>query len=139
MWTSSIVEDMTLVISYPFAEPSPLTKQVSLMGFSVVSIKKVVERLNRLQSPVTTENVLDLLELIDSEKEKPTKTEPPPKKETEEDLCVICYSRPANSVALLCGHIALCFECGKAEMQRSKKCVICRQEITNLIQVFKAT
>lgn len=45
----------------------------------------------------------------------------------EEDLCVICFSNPQNSVNMPCGHGSLCIECSLDVLKKSDDCCICRE------------
>lgn len=44
-----------------------------------------------------------------------------------DDLCVVCLTDKSSLVWMPCGHMAVCDNCGKFLMERSKeKCVICK-------------
>ena len=100
------------------------------MGYPMNDILDVINRLNEKKKEITMENVVDLLDLVNSVIEKKTKE--------KDDLCVVCFSSPINAILLTCGHMALCYKCAIKEFKRSKKCVICRQEIREVIQTYKA-
>ena len=52
-----------------------------------------------------------------------------------EGMCLICYSDTANVLALPCRHCSMCSKCGKRFATLSSKCPICRQVVTELIEI----
>lgn len=50
--------------------------------------------------------------------------------------CSICLSERANAVIYRCGHVCTCMSCARTLMIQSDNCPICRQPITDVIQVF---
>ncbi|XP_070541223.1 E3 ubiquitin-protein ligase NEURL1-like [Ptychodera flava] len=56
---------------------------------------------------------------------------------TEE--CVICYDRRVDTVIYTCGHMCLCFLCGKKlKQQVGAVCPICRAVIKDVIKTYRA-
>lgn len=45
-----------------------------------------------------------------------------------DDLCVICYGKPANCIIVPCGHVGFCKHCLDHWYKNNKKCPICRAE-----------
>ena len=50
--------------------------------------------------------------------------------------CSICLSEKANACIYRCGHICMCMGCARTLMTRSDNCPMCRQPITDVLQVF---
>lgn len=53
----------------------------------------------------------------------------------EEDLCVICFSNPQNSVNMPCGHGSLCIECSLDVLKKSDDCCICRELVEQVLEL----
>ena len=53
----------------------------------------------------------------------------------EEDLCVICFSNPQNSVNMPCGHGTLCIQCSLDVMKKSDDCCICRELVEQVLEL----
>uniref|UniRef100_A0A1I7Z3Z0 Neuralized n=1 Tax=Steinernema glaseri TaxID=37863 RepID=A0A1I7Z3Z0_9BILA len=51
--------------------------------------------------------------------------------------CIICMSNQVNTVIYRCGHMCLCFSCAQTVLSRSRKCPMCRSDITDIIRCFK--
>lgn len=59
--------------------------------------------------------------------------------ESNESECNVCYERPVNAVLYTCGHMCMCFECAQTvRKERSALCPICRQEIKDVIKIYKS-
>ncbi len=54
-------------------------------------------------------------------------------------LCVICMAQTKDSIFYPCGHECVCFECGKSFMRqvRDKICPICRNQIKDVVRVYR--
>lgn len=58
--------------------------------------------------------------------------------ETEASECTVCYERAVNAVLYTCGHMCMCFECAiVVKNHKSALCPICRQEIKDVIKIYK--
>lgn len=57
----------------------------------------------------------------------------PNKEQSEDDLCIICYSTGIDTVIKPCNHMCLCHECSEPMRQKADKCPMCRETITSLI------
>lgn len=58
--------------------------------------------------------------------------------ETEASECTVCYERAVNAVLYTCGHMCMCFECAiVVKNHKSALCPICRQEIKDVIRIYK--
>jgi len=53
----------------------------------------------------------------------------------ENNTCVVCMDAPFETVFLECGHLACCMNCSK----QLKTCPICRNAISRIIPIFRAT
>lgn len=64
---------------------------------------------------------------------------PPPNIENEDLSCVVCMENPRNSVIIHgeSGHEICCLSCAKKLKQKNQGCPICRQQIENVVKVFK--
>ncbi|KAF9189307.1 hypothetical protein BGZ51_009701 [Haplosporangium sp. Z 767] len=56
----------------------------------------------------------------------------------DDNLCKVCYEASLNCVMLNCNHMATCLDCGKAIMESTRVCPICREYVIKLLHVFKA-
>jgi hypothetical protein len=54
---------------------------------------------------------------------------------SDTNTCVVCLDLPVQTVFLECGHLACCQECSG----KLKQCPICRNTITRVIPIFRAT
>lgn len=61
----------------------------------------------------------------------------PNSQQSEEDLCIICYSSGIDTVIKPCNHMCLCHECSEPMRQKADKCPMCRETITSLIILSK--
>lgn len=58
--------------------------------------------------------------------------------ESEASECTVCYERSVNAVLYTCGHMCMCFECAiVVKNHKSALCPICRQEIKDVIKIYK--
>lgn len=53
----------------------------------------------------------------------------------EEDLCIICYTYPQNSVCMPCGHGSTCIKCANTFVSDTGKCSICREKVIQVIEI----
>jgi len=53
----------------------------------------------------------------------------------ENNTCVVCMDAPFETVFLECGHLACCMNCST----KLKNCPICRNQISRIIPIFRAT
>ncbi|KAK9725432.1 hypothetical protein RND81_05G142800 [Saponaria officinalis] len=49
--------------------------------------------------------------------------------------CVICMTEPKNTAVIPCRHLCMCSDCAKELRLQTNKCPICRQPITELIEI----
>lgn len=56
---------------------------------------------------------------------------------TNEDdgLCQICFSCPANTVLLDCGHGSICLDCAIDSMKKNNVCIFCREKVVQIIEI----
>lgn len=52
-----------------------------------------------------------------------------------EDYCTICCERRSNSVFMECGHGGTCFDCAKSVINSSRRCILCRSTISQILKV----
>uniref|UniRef100_A0A914YW01 RING-type domain-containing protein n=1 Tax=Panagrolaimus superbus TaxID=310955 RepID=A0A914YW01_9BILA len=50
--------------------------------------------------------------------------------------CVICFSSAPNAAVYRCGHVCMCLGCARQLMGDQGKCPMCRQIITDVVQLF---
>lgn len=95
--------------------------------------------MNEKKRELTVDRVVDLLDYGNCVKSMTEKTvsEKYEKEKEEDGICVVCFSNPINSINLPCGHSATCMECAKTEFKRTKKCVMCRGDVTRYNKMFK--
>jgi hypothetical protein len=57
----------------------------------------------------------------------------------EEDIngtdCVICLSEPRDTTVLPCRHLCLCSRCAEVLRINSRRCPICRQPVSSMLQI----
>jgi hypothetical protein len=49
--------------------------------------------------------------------------------------CYICFSEPANSVVLDCGHGGICVGCAIDSMKKNNQCFLCRSTVYQIIEI----
>ncbi|XP_057546609.1 probable E3 ubiquitin-protein ligase LUL3 [Amaranthus tricolor] len=49
--------------------------------------------------------------------------------------CVICMTEPKNTAVMPCRHLCMCSDCAKELRLQTNKCPICRQPISELIEI----
>ena len=49
--------------------------------------------------------------------------------------CYICFSEPANSVLLDCGHGGICVSCAIDSMKKNNQCFLCRSVVHQIIEI----
>ncbi|XP_059846065.1 E3 ubiquitin-protein ligase NEURL3-like [Hypanus sabinus] len=64
-----------------------------------------------------------------------TNYNPQSSKPMDED-CLICFSYPVDSVIYKCGHMCLCYGCGKKLLSRKLACPVCREPMLEIIKTF---
>ncbi|ESO97035.1 hypothetical protein LOTGIDRAFT_231775 [Lottia gigantea] len=60
-----------------------------------------------------------------------------PSRPVMDDKCVICVDNFSDVVLYQCGHICLCFKCGKDLQRRGLNCPVCRAPIKDLIKAYR--
>ncbi|KAK3599445.1 hypothetical protein CHS0354_036461 [Potamilus streckersoni] len=59
--------------------------------------------------------------------------------DNEYNECNVCYERPVNAVLYTCGHLCMCYECAiMVKQERGSLCPICRQEIRDVIKIYRS-
>lgn len=51
--------------------------------------------------------------------------------------CLICLDNFSDSVLYQCGHMCVCFPCGRHLMDRGAKCPVCRAPIRDIIRAYR--
>ncbi|XP_060073023.1 uncharacterized protein LOC132552849 [Ylistrum balloti] len=51
--------------------------------------------------------------------------------------CLICLDNHSDSVLYQCGHMCVCFTCGRNLMQQGSKCPVCRAPIKDIIRAYR--
>ena len=51
--------------------------------------------------------------------------------------CVICLENFSDSVLYQCGHMCVCYACGKHLLSLGSKCPMCRAPIKDIIRAYK--
>ena len=55
----------------------------------------------------------------------------------ESDDCVVCWAHDKDVGCIPCGHVAMCKSCSKAVMAQSGLCPVCRQNIREIVQLYR--
>ncbi|EAY00881.1 hypothetical protein TVAG_265840 [Trichomonas vaginalis G3] len=55
----------------------------------------------------------------------------------DQNTCLICFSEPATVISLPCRHCSMCQQCSLKFAAMSTICPVCRQPVTELINVVK--
>jgi hypothetical protein len=58
-------------------------------------------------------------------------------KDADDASCAVCMDHVINCVMNPCGHMCVCYECGKQLKHRYAACPICRENIKDVIKVYK--
>ncbi|XP_078087759.1 E3 ubiquitin-protein ligase NEURL3-like [Mustelus asterias] len=58
--------------------------------------------------------------------------------ESLDEDCIVCCSRQVDSVLYKCGHMCVCYGCGKKLLSRNAKCPICRQPVKEIIKTYRS-
>ena len=53
----------------------------------------------------------------------------------DENLCSICFSEPASTVLLDCGHGGICLTCAIDSMKKNNHCLFCREKVVQIIEI----
>eukprot|EP01083_Nonionella_stella_P096862 272327_1 len=56
---------------------------------------------------------------------------------SDNNRCLLCYDRRANTVFLPCGHVSYCNDCVQSSIDNDRRCPQCRQKITDWKQIFR--
>lgn len=77
-------------------------------------------------------------EAVDLEPQKPREPTKPAEDPTDhEDLCLVCFSNPPQTLVLPCGHCVVCKGCSdklaKSDSAYNLKCIQCTQPITTIL------
>ncbi|PIC16029.1 hypothetical protein B9Z55_022781 [Caenorhabditis nigoni] len=56
----------------------------------------------------------------------------------EGDECTICMDAPVNSVLYTCGHMCMCYDCGRRLLVTKGTCPICRAAVADVIKTYKS-
>lgn len=51
--------------------------------------------------------------------------------------CLICLDNHSDSVLYQCGHMCVCYACGRHLLSRGAKCPVCRAPIKDIIRAYK--
>lgn len=52
--------------------------------------------------------------------------------------CIICLDNHSDCVLYQCGHMCVCFTCGRNLLTRGSKCPVCRAPIKDVIRAYKS-
>ena len=56
-----------------------------------------------------------------------------PSGKDDENLCIVCYVNPPDTVLMPCGHGGVCYECSLSIWEADTGCYLCREEITEVL------
>ncbi|KDR80145.1 hypothetical protein GALMADRAFT_242403 [Galerina marginata CBS 339.88] len=56
---------------------------------------------------------------------------------SDSPLCVVCQDEEANMAVITCGHVALCKGCSETIMGSTRRCPLCRTNITSRKQIIR--
>ncbi|BFZ01395.1 hypothetical protein BsWGS_04433 [Bradybaena similaris] len=62
---------------------------------------------------------------------------PRPAQPVNDSHCLICLERHTDSVLYQCGHMCVCFACGRDLVSRGHKCPVCRAPIKDVIRAYR--
>jgi E3 ubiquitin-protein ligase MGRN1 len=60
-----------------------------------------------------------------------------PTKDSEE-LCLICFTEPINTIIRPCNHMSICNQCAQLMKTKSTICPMCRTEIKSFLTLSSA-
>ncbi|CAG5131153.1 unnamed protein product [Candidula unifasciata] len=55
----------------------------------------------------------------------------------EDSHCLICLERHTDTVLYQCGHMCVCFACGRDLVSRGHRCPVCRAPIKDVIRTYR--
>ena len=67
----------------------------------------------------------------------PVTQAPVTSKPVNDTHCLICLDNHSDSVLYRCGHMCVCFPCGRHLMDRGAKCPVCRAPIVDIVRAYK--
>ena len=121
------------------------TLQTNLSTLSTKALKRILlrERVSTLDID-TREQLLDRVGILVRNVGRELVN-----KESDQDVCKVCFDGPINCVLLECGHMCCWYlscssinissiECAEQLYKTTKECLICRSRITRIIHTFKA-
>ncbi|XP_059176258.1 uncharacterized protein LOC131955950 [Physella acuta] len=64
-------------------------------------------------------------------------TPPAPSRPVTDTHCLICLDRHTDTVLYQCGHMCVCYGCGRDLLSRGHNCPVCRAPIKDVIRAYK--
>jgi hypothetical protein len=98
---------------------------------------RISDELMELMEDIVRDNAELALELVKMESAKNEGQSGDDDDDDDVSLCAICMVNKKVIVAIPCGHVCYCEECRKVDkVKESKKCPMCRADVSNLIRVY---
>ncbi|GFO38062.1 mediator of RNA polymerase ii transcription subunit 24 [Plakobranchus ocellatus] len=60
-----------------------------------------------------------------------------PSRPVNDTHCLICLDYPSDTVLYQCGHMCVCYKCGRDLISRGHSCPVCRAPIKDVIRAYK--
>lgn len=74
------------------------------------------------------------LRFVDGTRETATSRQSRP---VNDSHCLICLDKFSDSVLYQCGHMCVCYGCGRQLMSRNSNCPVCRAPIKDIIRTYR--
>jgi hypothetical protein len=103
------------------------------VGYKRGEVLDSIYTLNESGEEPTLSNIMKELERRKNEEKKESDGKKE-EKDSEENLCKICFESQIDSVIIPCGHYAICNGCTKG----LNSCPICRNPIAQIVKTFKS-
>ncbi|XP_061184299.1 E3 ubiquitin-protein ligase Mdm2-like [Saccostrea echinata] len=127
------------------AQAVPYTQSNMYLSREMASLKAQVEEMKNMlkvsfdlqldiQRAIRQEVAAAMSEKSDGTRETATSRQSRP---VNDSHCLICLDKFSDSVLYQCGHMCVCYGCGRQLMSRGSKCPVCRAPIKDIIRAYR--
>uniref|UniRef100_K1PSJ7 Neuralized-like protein 1A n=1 Tax=Magallana gigas TaxID=29159 RepID=K1PSJ7_MAGGI len=127
------------------AHAVPFTQSNLYLSREMASLKAQVEEMKSMlkvsfdlqldiQRAIRQEVAAAMSEKSDGTRETATSRQSRP---VNDSHCLICLDKFSDSVLYQCGHMCVCYGCGRQLMSRNSNCPVCRAPIKDIIRTYR--
>lgn len=127
------------------AHAVPYTQSNLYLSREMASLKAQVEEMKSMlkvsfdlqldiQRAIRQEVAAAMSEKSDGTRETATSRQSRP---VNDSHCLICLDKFSDSVLYQCGHMCVCYGCGRQLMSRNSNCPVCRAPIKDIIRTYR--